>query len=357
MAAPQDTPEPAPPAPSTGAETPANPAFLVYPAHDLVPRHHRALAWGAGAAVILACGLAAGWLFSVALTHRPAAVDPATIKLLQTHNQDLREQIARLEAIKPENICKPGALDGLDAAPKPKPATPTAGQPLSRRQREDLLEEATVLVRAGDSFGTGFFIAPDVVVTNAHVIDKAEDHITVTSATLGRVLPATVVARTGPLQFNDGKYVGGQRDYAVLHVAGASGVHPLQLRPDALKPLDEVTAGGYPGVYLDEDHLLGSDESQPASLIPSIGDVRKIVMHGKIPLVLHSAEISPGNSGGPLIDACGDLSGINTFLRAVQFDAQDKMGSIHFYSLGSADLAAFLREHGQAFEVANRSCS
>ena len=35
------------------------------------------------------------------------------------------------------------------------------------------------------------------------------------------------------------------------------------------------------------------------------------------PMVLHSADISAGNSGGPLIDSCGRGVGINTYIVTV----------------------------------------
>ena len=31
-------------------------------------------------------------------------------------------------------------------------------------------------------------------------------------------------------------------------------------------------------------------------------------------LVMHSADISQGNSGGPLVNGCGEIIGINTFI-------------------------------------------
>ncbi len=63
----------------------------------------------------------------------------------------------------------------------------------------------------------------------------------------------------------------------------------------------------------------------------------------------HSAEISPGNSGGPLVDECGRVVGVNTF--AVVDGAQAK------YALSSADLAAYLKQNGITARVRNDPCS
>ena len=51
--------------------------------------------------------------------------------------------------------------------------------------------------------------------------------------------------------------------------------------------------------------------------------------------VVHSAPISKGNSGGPLIDMCGRLVGVNTFV------VQGPMRNLNF-ALATTDLIAFL---------------
>ena len=55
------------------------------------------------------------------------------------------------------------------------------------------------------------------------------------------------------------------------------------------------------------------------------------------PIILHSADISAGNSGGPLVDSCGRAVGINTFI------ATNQQATKANYALGASWLAAFLR--------------
>jgi Trypsin-like peptidase domain len=59
-----------------------------------------------------------------------------------------------------------------------------------------------------------------------------------------------------------------------------------------------------------------------------------------LPVIIHTANISPGNSGGPLIDSCGRVVGVNTFIRVDQ-ESSSRLN----YALQAGALAKFLSEH------------
>ena len=91
-------------------------------------------------------------------------------------------------------------------------------------------------------------------------------------------------------------------DLALLRASGA-GLAPLAFADyDALRLGETLGAAGYPDV------VSGS---------PSVTDglLSKFVTYDGIAYIQTSAEISPGNSGGPLFTACGAVAGVNVLKR------------------------------------------
>jgi hypothetical protein len=95
-----------------------------------------------------------------------------------------------------------------------------------------LLEHATVMIAsagpAGIGHGSGFFIAGDLVLTNAHVVQQADpNQIFVMSRAMGRAVKAQLVSMTrGP---GGGPVEPGMPDFALLKLPEAvAGAQPLQ---------------------------------------------------------------------------------------------------------------------------------
>lgn len=180
----------------------------------------------------------------------------------------------------------------------------------------ELLRQATVLVLVpnGDALelGSGFFIGPTLVATNRHVVEQVgADGILVVNSKLGRPLHATIRAETPSSQIYS-------PDVAVLEVPEAPPLQPLSFTR-TVDQLDTVVAAGFPGALLSTDsnfrRLLAGDTSAMPSVIMTDGRVSAVqTAPTGLPIVPHSAQIAPGNSGGPLVDACGRVVGINTFI-------------------------------------------
>lgn len=144
----------------------------------------------------------------------------------------------------------------------------------------------------GTLSGTGFFINEDgEILTNAHVVEQATA-IWVQIPSLGkRIIDAKIVS------------VSPERDLALLQIdenglelirRELGGVPFLLLGDsDLIRRSDEVLALGYP---------LGQQ-----SLKSTTGVVSGREQH----LIQTSAAINPGNSGGPLLNARGEVVGIN----------------------------------------------
>ncbi|MBD2549640.1 trypsin-like peptidase domain-containing protein [Microcystis elabens FACHB-917] len=135
-----------------------------------------------------------------------------------------------------------------------------------------------------------------LVLTNAHVVDSV-DRVTVTLAD-GRQLDGTVVG-TDPVT-----------DLAVVRIGGNTALSAAPLGDsEAMEVGDWAIALGSP-YGLERTVTLGIVSSLHRD-INSLGFADK-----RLDLIQTDAAINPGNSGGPLINAAGEVIGINTLVRS-----------------------------------------
>ncbi len=148
--------------------------------------------------------------------------------------------------------------------------------------------------RIEHGIGSGVIISPDgYIVTNNHVVEGATDiKVTLTDR---RILTAKLVG-TDPLT-----------DLAVIKVDGTNLPNIPIGDSSKLRPGQTVLAFGNPfGFRFTVTRGIVSALNRPN---PYSDDRRK---PGEF--IQTDAAINPGNSGGPLVDARGEVVGINTFL-------------------------------------------
>ena len=173
-------------------------------------------------------------------------------------------------------------------APGPPPASPTA----SFEDTATRAIRAVVRVEAGGNAGSGFFVAPDTILTNAHVVAGLSS-VTVRRWD-GSSLPAHVVASSAEVDVTILKLPSPDASQEVLRMGSVAGLRSGQ----------EIIAVGSPlGV------LQGSVTRGIVSALRSVGGVT---------LVQTDAAVNPGNSGGPLLTRDGDVIGIATMTAAGQ---------------------------------------
>ncbi len=195
---------------------------------------------------------------------------------------------------------------GGTGAPSARPALQLTGEPLDiqgvinavRPGVVSIMVEGVSATPIGDQLvsgaGSGMVIEPDgLVLTNAHVIEGA----TAISVMLadGREVPADLV---GSMPSND---------VALVQARGVSGLDVVELgQSSAMQVGDDVVAVG-------NALNLGATPTVTTGIVSALN--RSLDAPGGVvldSLVQTDAAINRGNSGGPLVNAAGQVIGVNT---------------------------------------------
>ena len=137
------------------------------------------------------------------------------------------------------------------------------------------------------SFGSGFLIAPRMVLTNRHVVQDGEKGFRYRVVNESG-LKNGVLASVGKVSIID------EVDLAILELEVAVEQTPLTIRSSSAQLVEPFSVLGYPKPELLE-----------RSLTVSQGTVNKLVSDGNN--VLHDAVVNKGNSGGPCLDDRGNV--------------------------------------------------
>jgi hypothetical protein len=194
------------------------------------------------------------------------------------------------------------------------------------------------------SHGTGFAVTPTRIVTNAHVVREALQDDTLRIA----IVPpdgdsadyASVVA------------VSEAKDLAVLQTTGNLRLPPLTIAGTAPTDGAEVSAVGYP---MNVDRAQGLDLAdlfRPQPPVKGRGFISGSRPSRDVDTLLHTAPIARGNSGGPLLDSCGRVLGVNSFGTSSD-DAADADFS---FAVSDKELLPFLKALGIPVSVNAMPC-
>ncbi|MFK7754129.1 MAG: trypsin-like peptidase domain-containing protein [Sedimentitalea sp.] len=385
------TPRAAPEAPvSRAAVAAAATGAVAAPAAPTVRERARLspIAWVPLLVLLLLAGAVLAWLLlpGTRLFHAsdtpPAVTDEATLRAAQAHNESLRARKATLEAALEGAVCRADGQLILPSGLTPEGLTPPAIGVAPERKAQvapdalipntpervivpgpeaqettllSVIEARTVLVIArstkSGATGSGFFVGPGLIMTNHHVIEPAlgeGGQILVTGGALSAPKLARVLKSSGNLKESGG-------DYALLQIDDtATPAFSVHLPQSSLK-LTNVVAAGYPGDVLAIDASFSRLKSGDLSAVPELtvtdGTINTEQQLGpNTNVLMHSAALSSGNSGGPLIDMCGRVVGVNSFVR------QGKMQN-RGYALTSGDMMAFLQGTPAAPSTVNDACA
>ena len=196
----------------------------------------------------------------------------------------------------------------------------------------------------GFGHGSGVAVAPNRIVTNAHVMELADRY------------PDNVVIGVVPSEGSkswQGRVVGydSQRDLALIEFTGTA-LPPATLYTGPVGEGDAVVALGYPGNVDLATAQSAADYIRPTSPVRSEG-----VFSGRRRLtgtevLLHTANIARGNSGGPLLDRCGRVIGVNSAI------TRGEEGDASFgFAIADTEVIRFLREANQPVATIGTPCT
>lgn len=183
----------------------------------------------------------------------------------------------------------------------------------------------------GIGTGSGVAVAPDKILTNAHVVSDAADG----DAIIG------VVPSEGSKRFT-GRLIAyqPQRDLALIELTDGQ-VEPATIATGPVPDGAAVAAIGYPYSVDRARELSAEGVVTPQAPVKSWGRVSGGQSSQRFDTVLHDAAIGRGNSGGPLVDSCGRVVGINSFV-----SNSEGVDAVFGFAVSVKEIIPFLRAAG-----------
>jgi S1-C subfamily serine protease len=190
------------------------------------------------------------------------------------------------------------ALPTIEVPNELPPASAAAPEPISRADLpeasapplEDMIERAmpaVVMIETPRTRGSGFFVKPDLIVTNAHVISGFQS--------------AAITTREGAKLTGRVAESSDQHDVALIQVPGPGPTNA------------QLPLGNSASLRLGQGIVaLGWAESLAQSTVTR-GIVTGLRRDAERNLLQTDAVPNPGDSGGPLLDRGGEVVGVTTF--------------------------------------------
>jgi len=191
--------------------------------------------------------------------------------------------------------------------------------------------------------GTGFAVAPDKVLTNAHVVELLR---TEPNLVLG-IIPSQGTKSYGGklIAYSPGN------DLALIQLKEGR-LPPVTFFSGAVADGQHVTAIGYPGAVDRAQGLDLNEMTQPLAPVKTSGTVSMGRASHDFDTLLHTAPMAQGNSGGPLIDDCGRVLGVNSFGSEAESSADAEFG----FAISNREAGSFLRQAGVSFQRTTVPC-
>lgn len=190
--------------------------------------------------------------------------------------------------------------------------------------------------------GSGAMIADGYVVTNHHVIAPLlqDSRISI-----------FIVPSEGEQGFQGQLVTSDPRADLALITTRRGVVRPLPIFTGNPGAAARVAALGYPGNVDLAENLSVDDRVRPLPAVRTFGQLSGGRSRRDLDTLLHTAAIARGNSGGPLVDECGRIIGVNSF-GAITEGVDAEFG----FAVAASELVPFLRNADIQPEVTTEGC-
>lgn len=209
-------------------------------------------------------------------------------------------------------------------------------------------EELTLFIHDNDvyavaGFGSGFVINTNNIVTNHHVVKDIVNGNNVK----GFVLKGN--SNGLDLREFTVDWSNETKDLAVLNVPSLSSSFLTFSSQESIYKLAKVSSIGFPG----DSDILGGIENEMGYFSSKIRQGTLTTLHKEagteVKIWEHNAAISGGNSGGPLVNACGEIVGVNS--------SGVRGNSNVLFAVAIEELIPVLNSRGISYTQSNSKCS
>ncbi|GAA0281937.1 hypothetical protein GCM10009127_24090 [Alteraurantiacibacter aestuarii] len=193
------------------------------------------------------------------------------------------------------------------------------------------------------SHGSGWAVDGETIVTNAHVVGEAVND--------SRLSIGIVPSDGGEAVYARLVSISPRNDLALLTTTSPLRLPPLTIAGNPPENGGIVTAIGYP---MNVDQAQGLNQEDIFRAQPPV--TSQGFLSGRRPSVefdtlLHTAPIARGNSGGPLVDTCGRVVGVNSFgAESAGTEAE------FFFAVSVREMLPFLRANNVSPRINSMPC-
>ena len=193
------------------------------------------------------------------------------------------------------------------------------------------------------SHGTGFAVGPERIVTNAHVVAEARADESLAIGIVPSDGEDAVYGRLAAVSLRN--------DLALIATTAPMQLPALTISGNPSGDSGPVTAVGYPMNVDRAQGLSAGDIFRAQPPVKSTGYLSGRRPTREFDSLLHTAPIARGSSGGPLLDECGRVLGVNSFgAESGSADAE------FFFAVSTRELLPFLRANGVTPQVNGMPC-